>query len=100
MIPDKVKIGYKEYEVKKVDYEISLNGSVCYADIDHNEYVIRLNMKYKDIEQSLLHEILHGIDDMFLHNRLQEEQIEMLARGLYMVLLDNPKLLKVLKGEI
>jgi hypothetical protein len=96
MIPDKVKIGYKEYEIIKVDYPILVNGKECYGSIDYNTYVIKINGTFKDNHQeaTFWHEVLHGIDEMHNGNKLEEPDIELLSKGLFMFFKDNPDLFK------
>jgi hypothetical protein len=96
MIPAKVKIGYKEFDVQLVDYPILVGGKECYGSIDHNDYIIKINKTYKNNQQAatFLHEVLHGIDDMYLNGKLEEDDIEMLAKGLYMFFVDNQSVIK------
>ena len=96
MIPDKVKIGYKEYEIKKVDYPILVDGKECYGSIEYNQYVIKINNNFKDTHQeaTFWHEILHGIDEMYANNQLEEKDVELLSKGLFMFFKDNPDLFK------
>lgn len=96
MIPDKVKIGYKEYSIKFVDYPILVNGKECYGSIDYNDCVIKINSTFSQTQQeaTFWHEVVHGIDDMHLGGKLEELDTELFSKGLYMFLKDNPELLK------
>ena len=42
---------------------------------------------------ALVHEILHGIDEMYKLG-LKESQVEQLTKGLYQVIKDNPDMFK------
>ena len=42
---------------------------------------------------TLVHEILHGIDEMYKLG-LKESQVEQLAKGLYQMIKDNPDMFK------
>ena len=97
MIPNTVWIGGLGYNV---EYDDKLNdgSSMLYGQNDYDEAAIRLNnragMSKQMLELTLWHEILHGI---FLHFnkaewRNDEELVDTVARGIYMVLADNPGL--------
>jgi len=94
-IPDKVRIGGVDYTVK---YEERLNNGsqLAYGHIDYDKALIRLasDLQSKQGEcRTLLHEILHGIAHHFgLSIEDDEDTISKLAKGLYMVITDNPKL--------
>jgi hypothetical protein len=96
VIPEKIKIGYKEYTIKFVDYPILVNGKECYGSIDYNECVIKINNTFNQIQQeaTFWHEVIHGIDDMHLAGKLEEIDTELFAKGLYMVFKDNPDIFK------
>lgn len=89
---DKIKIGYKTYEIKKEKSSTNLfiEGSELYGQIDFKNKVITLNNDYDDeqLEVTLYHEILHGIDDMY-NIDLTEKQVEMISKGIYILLTDN-----------
>jgi hypothetical protein len=103
MIPDKVKIGYKVYDVQLVDYPVLVNGKECYGSCDYNDCVIKINKAFKKEQQeaTFLHEIIHAIDDMHLNGKLEEIDTELFAKGLYIFIRDNPKILECFKaGDI
>ncbi len=92
-IPEKIRIGGVDYEIK---YEEKLNNgaSLAYGHIDYDRALIRIA---KDIQnqqgecQTLLHEMLHGIAKHFeLPIESDEKTIDAIARGIYMVIKDNP----------
>lgn len=97
-IPEYVRIGGIKYEVK---YEKRLNNgtSLAYGHIDYDRAIIRLAPDLQSEQgecQTLLHEILHGISKHFeLDIESDEYTIDALARGLYMVIADNPEMFVV-----
>jgi hypothetical protein len=92
-IPDKVRIGGMDYEIK---YEARLNdgSQLLCGQIDYNNTIIKLapNLQSNQNEcQTLLHEIIHGIVHHFeLEIDGDEDTVDKLAKGLYMVISDNP----------
>lgn len=95
-IPNKVKIGFKDYRVDKIDGPVISDNLVCYGDITYDTGVIRLqnaNLSEDMKECCLIHECVHGIDDLFKIG-LTEEQVEQLSKGLYGFIKDNPEMFK------
>lgn len=100
-IPDKVRICGIDYTVELVS-SLDNGSDVLYGKIDHKNSVIYLNKgnhahQYQCI--TLLHEILHGIEN---YARLElgkntEYILDVLAFGLYQVLQDNGRALFDLK---
>ena len=91
-IPDKVRIGGVDYAIQ---YEERLNNGsqLACGFIDYNQAVITLEPSMQGVQgqaQALLHEIIHGIARHFdLAINEDEDTIDKLARGLYMVIKDN-----------
>lgn len=97
---DNIKIGYKTYEIIKTKPQSTLiEGCEILGEINHVENQIQVNAAYSEEEQkiTLIHEVLHGIDELF-SIELKEEQVEQLGKGLFLVLTDNN--LNVVKYEI
>lgn len=96
-IPDKVRIAGTDYAVK---YEERLNNGVnlAYGHIDYDKAIIRIDENLREQQgkcQTLLHEILHGIAKHFdLDVEKDEDTIDKLAKGLYMVIADNEGMFK------
>ncbi|MDO5096708.1 MAG: hypothetical protein Q4D65_09110 [Peptostreptococcaceae bacterium] len=88
----KIKIGYKHYEVieKEEDQAFALaNGRRVFGTIDYHAEKIYINKAYANqMGETLIHEILHGVDDMY-HLDMSEEFIRSLATALYTILMDN-----------
>lgn len=94
-IPERVRIGGVDYAV--IHEERLNNGqNLAYGRIDYDKAEIRLAEHLQSAQgecQTLLHEILHGIANHFgLAINEEEDSIDKLASGLYMVLKDNPEM--------
>lgn len=94
-IPIKVKIGFKDYEVKKIDGVVADGNSVCYGTINYDDGDINLSTNYSQDQQkwTFIHECVHGIDDM-VETELTEDQTRKFAKGLYGFIKDNPGIFK------
>jgi hypothetical protein len=94
-IPDKVKIGYKDFKINKVDGEVIEDDEICYGVIYNDKGFINISGKYsEDLQKcTVIHECIHGIDNVF-DIGLKEEQVEKLAKGLYGFIKDNPEVFK------
>ena len=90
---NKLKIGYKEYEIVKKPEVIDLPNE-CYGKIDYDKEIIEISDKYSQKQQNatFLHELVHGIfekldlDDL----RSNERVVNQVSSTLYEVILDNP----------
>lgn len=89
MIPEKVKIGWKTYEIQKKEAVVS-DGRECYGAIDFDKQIIemRQNNSKEQEEATLIHEVLHGVSDMS-HLDFSEDTVTRLAEALYTVATDN-----------
>lgn len=89
---DKVKIGWKEYKIKLLESQQTLKTGAgeCYGEIFYDEKVIHINKAYdaEFQEVALIHEVLHGVEDMY-NLELGEETVTRLAQAIYTVLKDN-----------
>jgi len=91
----KIKIAGHEYKIIYPCNSITKDGAVGTASHDFDE--IKICEKYKnkrarvnsEIEETLLHEILHCVDRTYNNAMLSENQINRLSQGLYQVLKDN-----------
>jgi hypothetical protein len=88
----KIKIGYQNYDV--IEVECVNKYEPRKGEIDYFSRQIRIDrdMTVEDKTETLLHEIIHGLDE-FMGIGLKEEQVRKLGAGLAMVLGDNPDLL-------
>lgn len=86
-----IKIGGYRFKIEHITPSDNLAG-----EIDFMDYTIRIssNCMGKELdnqkrEGTLIHEILHGVDEVYNNNALSEEMIDRLGEGLYQVLKDN-----------
>lgn len=89
---NKVKIGYKEYEIVKKEEIIEVKGDY-YGKTETDEEIITIANKFsqKIQNQTFLHELLHCIADKYnLEVNRDEHTIELLSVGLYEAIIDNP----------
>lgn len=94
MIPSKVKIGGIEYSVEEKEVVI-INGNSNYSGkIDYHQATIEILKDYPEQrkEETLIHEILHGVfyeSGCELEDEKEEEIVSKASRVLYQVLKDN-----------
>lgn len=99
-IPNKLTISGMEYTVKLEDKPLFCNNQRAYAHIDYDNKEISIDVGLQDIQgqqQSLLHEILHGIVyDRELDFAKDEEEtiVDQISNGLYQLIKDNPNMFK------
>ena len=97
-VPATVSIGKHYFEVMLVEEirSISANQDVEQAwrmgavDIVNCQIEIKKTMIESMRQEVLLHEVIHGLSDIFAIG-LSEEQVTGLAAGLYAFVLDNPE---------
>jgi hypothetical protein len=98
MIPNTVRIGGKTISVKVVEHPIlNSDNQVLLGQIDYNINTITISTHKCDLqeaEDSLLHEIVHGLiidrglSRCFAENE-EEYFVKIFTHGLYQVLKDN-----------
>lgn len=93
-IQNKVKVGYKEYEVQKQEH-LDDETRLLYGYCDFEREIIKLCTRYTEDQQkcTLVHELVHAVDDMN-EIGLTEEQVVKLGKGLYQLIKDNPNMFK------
>jgi len=86
---DKIKIGWKVYDIKKSESALN-SGDELYGQIDYNTQVITLRAQnsMEQDECTLIHEILHGVDDIYGFG-FEEDVVERLSNALYALVVDN-----------
>lgn len=93
MSNNKVKIGYKEYEIIKKE-ELYVLPDELYGKIDYDKEQITLSSKYSQRQQNqtFLHEVIHGIFEKLDMKELENNEVvvNQLSKELYMLILDNP----------
>ncbi len=89
-IPDKVKIGGKEYLVTFERNLVQDNGLISMGSANSARQIIKLNNSYpqEGIESTFLHEILVIITSAY-ELGLEHRQISVLEETLYQVLKEN-----------
>lgn len=92
-IPKKVRIGYKDYKINKIEGNLVDENKVCYGNIKFDEGDINISNLYSDDQQkcTFIHECVHGIDDI-VETGLTEEQVRKLSKGIYQFIKDNPNI--------
>lgn len=96
-IPSKIKVGYKDYEVRRME-RLDDNEHLLYGEVQYNNELINLCSRYPENQQkcTLIHELTHAIDNM-LDIGLSEGQVEKLGAGFYQVIKDNPQMFQLKK---
>lgn len=97
-IPEKVRIGSVDYDVHLTKENLVCKNQESYGLIDYNYHLIKINEILQDkqgLEQTFLHEMLHGIiRERNLTVENEELVVEEMALGLHQVIRDNPKIFK------
>ena len=94
-IPKKVRIAGHNYKILWDDKGLSKKWLIGNMNNDFKE--IRLCKYYKssraraksEIEETFIHEIMHGIDKHYNNSSLSEKTLDRLSTGLYQVISDN-----------
>lgn len=98
-----IRIGNMNYKITEEEKPI-LNNQVCRGYIDYEEHKIVIDSKNQDRQNlivTLLHEIVHGmLFENELHDLNTEENVEVISKALYQLLLDNTDLFKEETKEI
>lgn len=99
-IPDKIRIGSMDYTVIFTDEVLIIKGRECLGSIDYLLHEIKIKNDAQDrqgYEQTLLHEIVHGIireRNFDLNSDDEELKVDEIASGLHQLIKDNPDLFK------
>jgi hypothetical protein len=96
---DSLKIGAIRYKVAYVP-SLQDDGRPLDGQINHDsaEIHIEANMNQQVKVQTLLHEIIHGIEVQAGRRReLKEPMVDALAFGIYQVMRDNPELVRMIR---
>lgn len=100
VIPEKIKIGSSIYNVILTKDKLEVDGNECFGYIDYNFHKIFLNEEIQDrqgLEQTFLHEILHGIFNEIGLQDKSEDEVDRISIGLLQVIRDNPYLFSILQ---
>ena len=103
MIPEKIKIGYKEYRLEKWKQTVA-SANDAQGQFFAKEGIIGYTDDEKGVSHAntLLHEIIHAIVYQWNIDVGEKEEtiVNGLTNGLTTVLVDNPKLIDYLKKNI
>ena len=98
-IPQYVRIGLRDYEVRFVDGRRDEKGDLLDGQIDFSNRIIYLdqNIIYEDEKFiTFLHEVVHGIFHNYCNSKWNnnEDLVECVAEGIFQLVKDNPNLFK------
>ena len=103
MIPEKIKIGYKEYRLEKWKQTVA-SANEAQGQFFAKEGIIGYTDDEKGVSHAntLLHEIIHAIVYQWNIDVGEKEEtiVNGLTNGLTTVLVDNPNLIDYLKKNI
>jgi len=96
-IPGVVRIGSCYYDVEFTNDTLTVDGREVMGVIEYYNHVIRIKMGMGDVqqqEQTLLHELVHGIarDRSLDLGENEETIVDEISKGLHQVILDNPRM--------
>ncbi len=94
-IPSSLKIIGRQYDVVKLDYEDQVGG----VDFDTCTIGIKSGQQRLLEADTLLHEALHVIDDIF-QTELTERQVYCVTGGILALLRDNSSLLPYINDAL
>ena len=103
-IPDKIKVGYKEYKLEEWKQTVA-SANEAQGQFFSKEGVIGYVTTEKGVSHTntILHEIMHAILyqwNMELEEKEEEKLVNGITNGLTTVFVDNPKLIDYLKEKI
>lgn len=92
-----IKIGYKNYNIKLENEVYDDSRNECFGIISYDEEKIRIATKFSQNlqNQALIHELVHAIGDKYqLDINKDEKTVDLLAAGIYELILDNTEQVK------
>ena len=94
-IPEKLRILFKEYDVKYADGMRNEKGDMLYGEVDYVKQTVTLNSAASDeqAKSTVLHEVIHALDELYIIG-LKEKQVEKLGVAFYMFIRDNPDMFR------
>ena len=113
ILPESIRIGGVDYRLNLIEDYAFLNDDKTQSndgEFDVNRGIIKLATTLRDTKQLidrertytvLLHEILHGIVYHYIGENIDNEEhiVTQFAKGLYQVLKENPRLVKLFIDE-
>ena len=103
-IPEKIKIGYRDYKLEEWKQTVA-SANEAQGQFFAKEGVIGYTAEETGVSHAntLIHELLHAIVyqwNMELEEKDEEKLVNGLANGLTTIFVDNPKLMDFLKEKI
>ena len=103
-IPDKIKVGYREYKLEEWKQTVA-SANEAQGQFFSKEGVIGYVTTEQGVSHAntILHEVIHAIIyqwNIDLGEKTEEHLVNGLTNGLTTVLVDNPQLIDYLKQEI
>ena len=103
-IPDKIKVGYKEYKLEEWKQTVA-SANEAQGQFFSKEGVIGYVTTEKGVSHAntILHEVMHAIIyqwNIELDEKVEELVVNGLSNGLTTVFVDNPKLMDYFKEKI
>ena len=103
-IPDKIKVGYKEYKLEEWKQTVA-SANEAQGQFFSKEGIIGYVTTEKGVSHAntILHEVMHAIIyqwNIELGEKEEEHLVNALSNGLTTVFVDNPKLMDYLKEKI
>ncbi|MDL5002019.1 hypothetical protein QRW96_15435 [Clostridioides difficile] len=100
-IPKEVKVGGLSYKIEETEEPILVNNQLCYGLADYGSETIKLstNLQSQRVkEATFLHELFHCIfRDRCIESEDEEYLVDVLAKGIHQVIIDNPKIFECKK---
>ena len=103
-IPEKIKVGYKEYKLEKWKQTIA-NAGDAHGQFFAKEGIIGYTSEETGVSHAntILHELIHAIIyqwNIELDEKAEEHLVNGVTNGLTAVFVDNPNLIDYLKIKI
>lgn len=92
-----IKIGYKNYNIKLENEVYDDSRQELFGEISYDTETIRLATRFSQNlqNQALIHELIHAIGDKYqLDINKDEKTVDLLAAGIYELILDNTEQVK------
>ncbi len=98
-LPNKIKVACFDIEIREWDTKTA-NMRRCYGEYSADELIIRIDVTQKEqrVVETLIHEIIHAIYNLYNINDDDKEEriVSAMSRGWLQVYRDNPDLLKLI----
>ena len=103
-IPDKIKVGYKEYKLEEWKQTVA-SANEAQGQFFSKEGVIGYVTTEKGVSHAntILHEVMHAVIyqwNIEMDEKVEELVVNGLSNGLTTVFVDNPKLMDYFKEKI